>query len=154
MPDFLIFATIVPRLGGARVVLFLFEVMPEELLEKYPNRHIGLFFNLLVFIEQSAIKYSSHCITVSQTCKEAFVKRGAPPEKVSVVLNVPDEALFVNFSVEEKNHMPGFTLITHGTLAELYGIQYIIRAVSRLVTRIPDIHLIVAGEGEYCGGAS
>lgn len=155
MPDFLVFSTVVPKLLGARVVLYLFEAMPEAFASKYGIDKDHPVIKCIAFIEQLAIRYADHVITACEAFRSVFVARGAPKDKITVVLNVPNEGVFrpdLVADYQEKHRRdgsPGFTLITHGTLTEIYGVQVLIRAVARLKDQLPGLKLLVVGGGEF-----
>jgi hypothetical protein len=87
MPDFLVFATLVPRLMGAKVTLFLYEPMPELWQTLYHRRWM---VRLLEVIQQWAIRYAHAVFAVTEQQKETFVARGADPAKITVILNAPE----------------------------------------------------------------
>ncbi|HSL47015.1 MAG TPA: glycosyltransferase family 4 protein [Anaerolineales bacterium] len=151
MPDFLVFSTLIPRWTGTRIVLYLFEAMPEEFIQKYgvPSDH--WMVKALAWVEQRAIQYADHVVTACEAFRTAFVGRGAQKEKITVVLNVPNDDLFRSAWAAHtpKKDKTGFTLITHGTLIEIYGVQNIIKAVAHLKSTIPFLKLQVVGGGEY-----
>ncbi len=153
MPDFLVFCTLIPKLRRKRVVLYLFEAFPEEFAHKFnlPISHILIKFMQL--IEQTAIAYSDKVITACEEFRKVFVSRGAARSKIDVVLNVPNQKVFLSGGFHLSDHSidpkKPFTLITHGTLIELYGVQTVIRSMKLLRTQIPSVRLIIPGDGEY-----
>jgi glycosyltransferase involved in cell wall biosynthesis len=151
MPDFLVFSCILPKWMGARIVLYLFESMPEYFALKYNLSNSHWSVKLMKWVEHQAIAFADSAITVDEAFRSAIVVRGTPKEKISVILNVPNDQSFR--TAREVYQIPpnkaGFTVITHGTLLELYGIQFIIRAIARLRQQIPGVNMIIAGDGEY-----
>jgi glycosyltransferase involved in cell wall biosynthesis len=79
-----------------------------------------------------------------------FVARGAPAEKIEVVLNSSDEAVF-----DVRRHPPArrrpdrFTLICHGAIERSYGLDTLVRAAALLKDRIPGLRVELFGEGTY-----
>ena len=75
MPDFLVFATLLPRLLGARVTLQMYEPMPELWATKFtspwPSR-------ILRVIAGWAVRYADAVITVTESLKETLVAHAAP----------------------------------------------------------------------------
>ena len=94
LPDPLVFAALVPKLTGARVVLDLHECMPEFFATKFglPLDHRAV--RLIGAAEQASIRFADFAITCTEQMREAFVGRGADPDKIGVVLNAADEAVF------------------------------------------------------------
>lgn len=87
MPDALVFAALVPRLLGARVLLDLHECMPESFATKYDVDRTHPIVRLLSWLEQRSIAFADHAITCTELQREAFVGRGAARDKIEVVLN-------------------------------------------------------------------
>lgn len=154
IPDSVVFASIVPKLLGARVILDLHECMPEFFSTKFGTSlgHPGV--RLMGWIEQLAIRYADHVITCTEQMKERFVERGAPAEKIDVVLNSADEQIFDASAHTPSAREPGrFTLVCHGSVEERYGHDTVISAVAKLSERIPELRLEVYGDGSYLDGA-
>ena len=150
MPDALVFAAAVPRLLGARVLLDLHECMPEFFSVKFgvPMRHPVV--RLLIATEQASIRFADRAITCTQQMREAFLARGAPPGKLTVVLNSSDEAIF-----DATRHPPArrrqdrFTLICHGAIERSYGHDTLVRAAALLRDELPGLRIEIYGDGTY-----
>jgi len=148
LPDWLAFAAIVPRLLGARVLLDLHECMPEYLTTRYKRPERAWSVRLMSFLEQASIRFASAVITCTDQMRERFVERGAPAEKISVVLNSFDEDRFDPARyASPRSRGEDFTLVCHGTVDENFGIDIVIRAVASLRDEIPGLRLRVYGEG-------
>jgi glycosyltransferase involved in cell wall biosynthesis len=150
LPDALVFAAAIPRLLGARVLLDLHECMPEFFATKFG---VGLdhpAVRLLGRIEQASIRFADHAITCTELMREAFIGRGAPPEKIGVVLNSADEELYdVASHPPDPKARPGFTLVCPGAIEEHYGVDTLVRGAALLRDEIPDLRVEVYGEGSY-----
>jgi glycosyltransferase involved in cell wall biosynthesis len=82
--------------------------------------------------------------------KQAFVKRGANPDKISVILNVTDSRFFEGYVPDEVKSTDGyFTLICHGAIEERYGHDTMLLAIDRVRSQIPHIRLRILGHGSY-----
>jgi glycosyltransferase involved in cell wall biosynthesis len=147
MPDFLVFATLVPRLLGAKVTLQMYEPMPELWATKF---RLGPLIKLLEVIQQSSLRYAHAAFAVTQQLKDSFVARGAEPDKIAVVLNVPDTCFFETQATmttpTSNNH---FTLICHGAIEERYGHDTMLEAIHLLRSDIPKLRLRILGAGSY-----
>jgi glycosyltransferase involved in cell wall biosynthesis len=150
IPDSIVFASIVPKLLGAKVVLDLHECVPEFFATKYDLALSHPLVRLSAYVEQTAIRYADRALTCTQEMKDAFVSRGAPAEKIDVVLNAADEAIFDVRAYPPSPHEAGrFTLICHGSVEERYGHDTLIEAVALLRDEIPELRLEVYGEGSF-----
>ena len=116
LPDFLVFATLIPKLFGAKVVLDLHEPAPELFSVLFGSKS-ELLISLIKFFEKISIRYADRAITVSEQMKTNYVNRGSSASKIDVVLNVPnlefDPDLYKNGS---KRNDHKFILICHGAI--------------------------------------
>jgi glycosyltransferase involved in cell wall biosynthesis len=150
VPDWLVFAAIVPKLLGARVLLDLHECMPEYGATKYGVRLGHPLVRVLSFLEQASIRFADFVTTCTEQMRERFVERGARAEKIAVVLNSFDEERFVPARYRRaRQKSDGFTLICHGTIEPNYGLDIVVRAVDLLRDRIPGLRLEIRGDGTH-----
>lgn len=149
LPDTLVLAGAIPRLLGARVVLDLHEVMPEFVASKFRLPMSDAKVRLVARAEQFSIRMADEALTCTDQMKEAFIQRGAPADKITVILNSADEAVF-DVEAYPPSPRPGrFTLLCHGSIEERYGLDLVIEAVALLRDEIPDLHFEIYGQGEY-----
>ncbi len=151
MPDFLVFVTILARLiWGSKVILYMFENAPALFMSTFktsPN-HIGA--RLMRFIEKVTAQYAHHVIVSDGILyKRVMESRGIPSEKITVVLNVPDDAIFNPESLPVAEHNNHFRLIVVSTLVKRYGVQTLVKAVPLLITDIPRLRVDILGRGQY-----
>jgi glycosyltransferase involved in cell wall biosynthesis len=145
-----VFAAAVPRLLGARVLLDLHECMPEFFQVKYGVAPGHPALRALSAAEQASIRFADRVITCTEQMRQAFVERGAPADKIGVVLNSSDEAIF-----DVRRHPPAprrpdrFTLICHGAIERSYGLETVVRAAALVRDEIPGLRVEIFGEGTY-----
>jgi glycosyltransferase involved in cell wall biosynthesis len=149
LPDVLVFAAAIPRLLGARVLLDLQECMPEFFQTKFGVGPGHPAVRLLGALEQASIRFADAAVTCTEQMRAAFVRRGADPEAITVVLNAADEKAFDPNRYPDAATTDGFTLVCHGAVEERYGIDTVVRAVALLAAELPDLHLDIYGEGPY-----
>jgi glycosyltransferase involved in cell wall biosynthesis len=143
-----VFAAIVPKLTGARVILDLHECMPEFFATKFGTDLDHPAVRAVAAGEQAAIRFADVAITCTEQMREAFVGRGADPDKIGVVHNGAEEDVFDPDSHPPRARENGsFTLICHGSVEERYGIDTVIRAIALLADEIPELQLEVYGKG-------
>jgi glycosyltransferase involved in cell wall biosynthesis len=149
MPDFLVFAALVPKLLGSRVIAYMAEPTPE-LAETLFGA--GWISRVLVFIEQWALRFADHSFTVTDQLKKEYVKRGAAPDRITVILNGADPGTILPdvapTRVEGKSE---FIAVCHGTIEERYGQETIIAAALLLRHEIPDLRFVITGRGSLAG---
>jgi glycosyltransferase involved in cell wall biosynthesis len=170
MPDWLVLAAIIPKLLGARTILYMYENMPNLLAmdRGLPADH--RLVRTLLAVERLCASVADYLIAPHEMARANLIGQGIPKAKIVVVPNVPDEQVFLahasprapEFSSlrsdgaqREGDHgghkaeETGFHLVTHGSLLKRYGIQTLLDAMAMLRGRIPGLHLEIIGEGEY-----
>jgi glycosyltransferase involved in cell wall biosynthesis len=148
MPEVLIFAALSPKLLGAKVVLYVFDHTPETFGETFKFGLDHPVIRLLRLVSSVCLRLADHVITAELLSQKIVESRGVPSSKVSVILNVPDENVFFN-KTSSANNGNGFCLITHGSLLEKYGVQTLIKAIPLLIKDVPELKVMVVGDGEY-----
>ena len=150
MPDALVFAAVVPRLLGARVLLDLHECMPEFFQVKFGVGSRHPVVRLVAAAEQASIRFAHRAITCTDQMRDAFVARGSSAEKIEVVLNSSDEAIF-----DIRRYPPAarrgdrFTLLCHGAVERSYGLDTLVRAAAVVRDEIPGLRVEIYGDGTY-----
>ncbi|HEY1918971.1 MAG TPA: glycosyltransferase family 4 protein [Streptosporangiaceae bacterium] len=149
MPDFLVFAAAVPKLLGSSVVAYLHEPMPELAETLYGP---GRTSRSLARVEQAALRFADHSVTVTDQLKRRYVERGARADRISVVLNCPDPpTLLAGWTPPEQARGPGsaagFVAVCHGTIEDRYGQDTIIEAAALLRDELPDLRIVLTGRG-------
>jgi glycosyltransferase involved in cell wall biosynthesis len=150
MPDFLVFAAVVPKLLGVPVVAFMQEPTPELAATLGAG---GRMVRLMTLAEQGALRFADHAITVTDRLRQRYVERGANGERISVVLNGPDpshilpDAPAAPADASSHDGPERFVALCHGTIEDRYGHDTIIDAVAIAAERIPGLHLVVTGRG-------
>lgn len=148
LPDFLVFAALIPKLMGAKIILDLHDLMPEFYAERTQQPMTSLGARILKQQERLSCRFADHVITVSELWRRFLIERGQPPEKVTVVMNVPDDRVFHRqVTPGELQHKDGFSLLYHGSMANGHGLDLVLRAMWRLRAYVPDLHLTLHGGG-------
>jgi glycosyltransferase involved in cell wall biosynthesis len=149
MPDFLVFSAVVPKLMGCRVIAKLQEPTPELAATIFGRTWLT---GLLARIEQSAIRFADHTVTVTDQLKQRYVERGAPADRITVVLNCVDPGtLFENWSPALSKNRSEFVAICHGSIEDRYGQDTIIAAACLLRSEMPDLRFVITGRGSGAG---
>jgi glycosyltransferase involved in cell wall biosynthesis len=150
IPDSLVFSALVPRLLGARVLLDLHECMPEFFATKFKLGPGHPFVRLVARVEQAAIRFADFATTCTEPMRRAFISRGAPPDKIAVILGTSGLTLGSAIVQAPAPRSDGrFVLICHGTIEERYGLDTVVRAMALLKDEIPDLDLAIYGDGSY-----
>ena len=151
MPDFLVFSAFVPKLLGAKIVLDLHDPMPE-LMEAIFNLSLNSFkVRVLKQLEKWSIAFSDSVLTVSRTFKDVFSSRSCSADKVTIVINSPDERIF-RFSEPQVRRPNGaspprpFTVLYHGSLVRRNGLDLAVDALDLARNDIPSAKLVICGK--------
>lgn len=147
LPDFLVFAATPARLRGARLVLFMFELMPEMTMARLAVGWNHPMVRLSRLQERLAVAWADGVVVVNEPCREALVGRGLDGARIRVVPNTQPVASLPAAAGPPSGAPP--LIVTHATLIKRYGVQVAVEAISRLQERWPAIRLEVLGEGEY-----
>lgn len=147
MPDFLVFATVIPKLLGAKVILDIHDPMPNTFVSKFRSGETGWLFRILLWQELWSARFADQVITVQEPVKEhVLVKHGLPRESILVIANFADGELFRPqgpFQVNGRLHA-----VFHGTILERYGLRNLMVALSKLRNR-DKVKVRIIGEGDF-----
>jgi glycosyltransferase involved in cell wall biosynthesis len=143
LPDALAFVAFLPRWRGARLVLNMFEHMPELTAARL---RLGTAHPLIRFtrwVERMSHAWADHLLSVSEHGRAIVIGHGVSADKVSVIPNSLPPSPGPAWSPTTPP-----VLLALSTLVERYGIQIVIRALSELRPSWPELSLCVFGEGE------
>lgn len=160
MPDYLVFTTMLPKLSGAKVLLHMHEPMPELFGTLFDRSYGKLIVAAIKLAERSSLRFADRALTVTQEMRDNFGARGADVDKITVIVNVPDDRLFrlerfthladrVAAVKREERRRGKFRVLCHGAIEQRYGIDLVVRAVAEVKDRIPGIEFRVMGKGDY-----
>jgi glycosyltransferase involved in cell wall biosynthesis len=144
-PDFMVFASFVPKFLGAKVILDIHDIVPEFYARKFGLRMENGAVKLLKWMERMATKYSDHVITVTDIWRDTLVGRSVGEKKCSVLLNVPDSEIFCPRQSEHVQCGEEFRLLYHGNLD--FGVSTLIKAMALINREIPGCRLDIYGDG-------
>jgi glycosyltransferase involved in cell wall biosynthesis len=145
MPDFLVFAAILPKLLGSRVIAYMHEPTPELAETLFGP---GLLTRILGRIEQWSLRFADHAITVTDQLKQRYVDRGAAPDRITVVLNCVDPAaMLAGWNPAPVPARAEFIIVCHGSVEDRYGQDTIVEAAALLRDEIPDLRVVLTGRG-------
>jgi len=150
LPDFLVFAALIPKITGTHVILDIHDLMPEFFASKSDSHMQSFLVRLLILQEQLSCRFADQVITVTSEWRETLIRRGVPAAKVAVVMNVADARIFHQLPAEQGASSNGkFKLIYHGTITKRYGVDLMLQAVKQAAERVANIQLTVHGSGEF-----
>ena len=150
MPDFLVFAALIPKLFGARVILHVQDVSPELMAAKSRRRWRGVAVRLARWQERISTSFADHVLTVGWPFEELLLTRGVRKSKLSTVLNSADPSIFpvarrAPLFLGEPTAERPLVLMYHGTIAERSGLDIAIRALAKARPTAPYLRLQIKG---------
>lgn len=147
MPNALVFAAMVPRLFGARIVLDVHDLMMVNYMAKFDCGENALPVRILRLEQRVSAWFASNVFCADHNQGDYLVEHcGVARRKVTVLLNLPNVELFRPVTVQKKAE--GFHIIYHGTIARRLGIDLILRAVAKAAAQIP-VELWMYGAGDF-----
>jgi glycosyltransferase involved in cell wall biosynthesis len=148
LPDFLVFAPIVARWMGAKIVLDMHEITPEFYMSKYGISERSLLVRLLKLLERISMSFADEVITINKPIEALLVGRGLDPSRSTIVMNAVDEARFsVPAEPEATARADRFVMMYHGTLTRIYGLDLAVEAFGQACRNMPGAELWILGSG-------
>jgi len=149
LPDFLIFAPVLARWMGAKLILDLHELTPEFYMSRYGIGESSWMVRLLKYVEKISLDFADHVITINGPVHDLLAGRGLTRSKATVITNSVDEARFAAVTDRAPDPAPRnqFVMIYHGTLSYIYGLDLAIEALGLCHGEMPDAALWIIGSG-------
>ena len=150
MPNFLIFAALVPLLQRRKIVLDVHDTMPETFASSFSGWKKRVFVPLLTLEERICAMLADHVICVNEVQRDALVRRQPNvARKTAISMNVPDPARFARVPAGARPaSSQGLKLVYHGTLSGRLTVDSAIRAMHAVASQAPDIELHIIGDGD------
>jgi len=144
MPNFLVFAGCLPKIGGAKIVLDVHDPAPE-LMSSIRGRDLPGWMHALVTAEERvSMSFSDALITVNESMRRRISAMSGRP--VTVVMNLPDPAVFG--AGEEPRHREDTDFLVYsGAISHRNGPDLIVEALSLLGDEFPALRLRIIGNG-------
>ncbi len=150
IPDFLLFATIIPKLLGSKVIFFMFEKSEALFTDNFNLSRKHILTRMYSFITKLCALYADYVfVTDVLVQKDLADYYGIRPEKVSLILNVVDESVF-NLSPTPPVENDGkFKVLVVSSILKRYGIQTMVQAIPLVVKEIRELSVHIIGWGDY-----
>jgi len=146
VPDFQVFATLIPRILGARVILDIHDIVPEFYASKFKVSDKSWVYRTLLLAEKLSIAYSNHVIISNHLWQEKLIKRAVNPDKCTAIINFPDLSIFSPRPPGTPGH-DDFVICYPGTLNWHQGLDVAIAAVALLRDQAPRLKFLIVGDG-------
>jgi len=157
-PNFLVFASIIQKLFGSKILLDVHDPMPELFRSKFKIGQSHPVIRLLRLEERISIGFADAVIAANHAFREILAQRSCSADKISVILNAPDDKFYMNGADEViARNQECFNILYIGTLAERYGLETVLGALVKIKSEkaIPCLRFTVipkiSNEGSYVG---
>ena len=150
VPDFLVFAAAPLKLRGVPLLLDLHEDMPEFFRDRFAAPALRPLLPLVSGVAKASAAVADELITVHEPLRRLAIRRGVPPDKITVVMNSADPRLFDPSRHPRRPFMEDgeLRLIHHSNLQRIYGLEVLIAAVARIGDSLP-LRANIYGDGPY-----
>ena len=148
MPDLLVLAAMIPRLGGSKLVLDIHDPAPELFMSWKHGRLRGLLVRLLRLQERVSCSIADRVVSVNEGMRENLRAKGVPNDKIFIVHNFPDERFFPirDAPTSWPRSRDSLELLYCGTITERYDLASVVKAIARLAGEI-QVKFRILGRG-------
>ena len=146
VPDFEVFAAVVPKLTGSKIILDIHDLVPEFYLSKFKGTERSLTFRLLTTVERVSARFSDHVIAANHIWEKRLQERSVKQSKCTTILNFPDTEIFQARGRTRTDNR--FVILYPGTLNYHQGIDIAIRALALIRDQVPQAEFHIYGSGE------
>ncbi len=146
VPDFEVFAALVPKIGGTKIILDIHDIVPEFYAAKFGLSHGSLVFRALKQVERLSAGFADHVIVANDIWLEKIASRSSRHEKCSAFINYPDMAIFRQ-ELRTRGHDGRFILSYPGTLNWHQGLDIAVKAFAIAWPQAPEMEFHIYGEG-------
>lgn len=145
VPDFEVFAALVPKISGAGIILDIHDIVPEFYISKFNKKEDSILAAVLRMAEKVSILFSDHVIISNHLWRDVLLSRSSAPEKCSVIMNYPDSSIF-HYRKKTRND-DKFIMMYPGTLSWHQGLDIAIRAFAAIRDKAGSAELHIYGSG-------
>jgi glycosyltransferase involved in cell wall biosynthesis len=150
MPDVLVFSALVPKILGAKVILDFHDPMPELMMTIFGLREDSGSVWLLKQLEKWSLRFADAALTANEAFRKIFSSRSCPPEKMTVIMNSPDEEIFRYRGLSSEDLAAydtsrPFVIMYHGSLVERHGLDLAVAALIKVREAVPRAELRIYG---------
>lgn len=146
LPDFEVFAALVPKVTGSKIILDIHDLLPEFYASKFDISERSVTFRLLVAVERMSAAFADHVIASNHLWERRLEERSVSPTKCSTFLNYPDPDLFRRHGRSRNDNR--FIILYPGSLSYHQGLDIAVQAFALIRDRIPFADFYIYGQGD------
>ncbi|MGZ3612329.1 MAG: glycosyltransferase family 4 protein [Syntrophales bacterium] len=145
VPDFEVFAALIPKLKGAKVILDIHDLVPELYCSKFGKDHGSLIYEALALLEKYSASFADHVIASNHIWYKRLLDRSVTKSNSTVILNYPDSSVFYRRTNHRDDGKP--LMIYPGTLNWHQGLDVAIKAFDKIREKVPEAEFHIYGDG-------
>ena len=145
IPDFLVFATIIPRLTGTKILLDVHDIVPEFYSSKFASTQSWILETLKV-TEKAACSFAHHVIISNHLWYDRITERSVDRKHCSTFVNYIDLSIFR--PRPRASHNRPYTVIFPGGFQWHQGLDLAIEAFQIFRSAVPDAEFHIYGNGD------
>jgi glycosyltransferase involved in cell wall biosynthesis len=145
IPDFEVFATLIAKMTGAKIILDIHDIVPEFYASKFNVSKRSPVFKALVLTEKISIAFADHVIIANHIWEKTLISRSVKEHKCTTMMNYPDAAIFYRRPRSNKGNR--FIIIYPGTINWHQGLDIAVKAFAQIKDEIPETEFHIYGDG-------
>jgi glycosyltransferase involved in cell wall biosynthesis len=146
IPDFEVFAALIPKLLGAKVILDVHDIVPEFYTSKFGVSKESAVFKALKIIEWLSTTFANHVIIANHLWEKVITERSVKQSKCSTILNYPDSSMF-NSALRTRLEDGRFIMMYPGSLNWHQGLDIAIKAMDLIMDKASEAEFHIYGSG-------
>lgn len=146
VPDFEVFAALLPKVSGAKIILDIHDIVPEFYASKFNVKPTSPVYKALVLLEKLSIWFSDHVIISNHLWEQKLIARSVSRGKCSTYLNYPDPAIF-NRQAGPLGGDNKFLIMYPGSLNWHQGLDIAVKAFAVASRELGNAEFHIYGEG-------
>lgn len=147
VPDFEVFAAIIPKLTGAKIILDIHDILPEFYGSKFHKDDRSLSYKMVLWIEKVSATFADHVIISNDLWVKYYTDRAIDKDRCTMILNYPDPRIFSHVPHCRKENGGKITMIYPGTLNWHQGVDIAVRAFAAIANKYPEATFFIYGDG-------
>jgi glycosyltransferase involved in cell wall biosynthesis len=141
LPDFLVFAALIPKLYGSKIILDFHELFPEAIMQF--NKEItvkSFWYKMILFLENISFNFADEIIVFHDPAKDILINRYGNKKVIITIMNGVDENEIMGF---ERKKNGKFIIVYNGTINYNLNLSLVIKALALIKTANPDIYNMI-----------
>jgi glycosyltransferase involved in cell wall biosynthesis len=145
VPDFEVFAALIPKLAGSKIILDIHDIVPEFYQSKFNVSNDSFVFKSLLFMEKASTAFADHVIIANHLWEKIITERSVNKENCSIFLNYPVPAFFQSHTRTRRDGK--VRMIYPGSLNQHQGVDIAVKAFDLIKAKAPEAEMYVYGDG-------